>query len=184
MFKSKNNKVIYKIVLKCYNLDGGFMNYLISNDGKYDVYLDRDKIIELRSFLMKKYAKRVTHYGIKSEIKPRELFRIRNEIYKDSEFSFNDIHNSYDDLFYYYDDYEYPPIIDLINEILRGNLGTIKKLISNSIRCNEEEQKIYYDKLKSFIKVVNKNDKNKLIIVPSENKFKTLVKRMFGKKVI
>ncbi len=157
------------------------MNCLIDGDDTYDIYLDREKIFKLRSKMIKKFSVEVQHYESKYEINPRELYDLRSDpVFKNA--CCLDYERARYEHVYTYSDYQYPSIVYLINEILKGDVDAVKRL--NSINARETEDVIspYYKELGSYVRLVKKGENVRLNTVSSDGKFKSLVKKIIGKK--
>ena len=146
------------------------MNYLISDD-LGNIYLDRDKIIGLRSKLIRKYAKVVSHYCAKHELHPNELHHLRNNMPFTGYETLSDLSLSRDYVCTY-NEQEYPEIVYLINDLLRGDRKAIDKI--HTLALIDDEMGKYYKMLELCIKA-DCSSKGK-------SKIKRFMERLVGKK--
>ena len=147
------------------------MDYLISDD-LGNIYLNRNKIIELRSKLIKKYSKVISHYCAKQELHPIELHHLRNNTLYTGYETLSDLKNSVKDYVYTYDEQEYPEIVYLINDLLRGDRKAIDKI--HTLALIDDEMGSYYKILELYIK----SDCSK----KGKSRIKKFMERLVGKR--
>ena len=156
------------------------MNYLIKKDDKKNINLDIKKILNLRAMLIKKYAKVIPHYEAKYDANPRKLYKLRGDpFYKNFDICSDPSFTLYDYV-YCYDEYQYPLIVNLINELLRGNYKVISKIHSLANGC--DEMYAYYRQLESYINIDEKNNSTFETEMSSKKMVNNFIKRLTRKK--